>query len=286
MRILISYEDSTKQVGTPVFSNFVTVGNEWTQLSLKNLKMETFAFAQVGIVVFENTSIYIDDISVKTPVWKMAEPVGTAITVGGVQVPETPAAPVMFTFAIHIEDPQILLTDKSFFVRKTAIFEELAKIFNQHGGILTIQPEIEWVKAASTYDPDALKRLATQYNVVYSTHTHGPACKDETGQPYGSAACSEHPDWSDTLNEDDVVTYIDERIDLIESLSETTVTDHNGNFDMINKDKLVDIGDKTLSAYKQKSTQQSYDYLVTNPWRPTNTDAETDISSFLIHDPN
>lgn len=286
LRMVISYENTASLAGQPVLGNYVDVGSDWQRIIFSDTKTDNFDVAWVGLMIEENTDIYIDDVSVSVPVWKMADPPAPSAVVGGIAVPATPAAPVLFTFVIHIEDPQILLTDRAFFTRKTVIFEELAKIFHKHGGFLTIQPEIEWAKGAAAFDPDALKRLADLYHVKYSTHTHGPACKDDGGNLCGSAACSVLANPDRTLTETDVVDYIDERIRYIETMSGTTVSDHNGNFDLINKDKLAAIGVKTLSAYKKKSTQQSYDYLITNPWRPANADAETNVDAFLVHDPD
>jgi hypothetical protein len=42
----------------------------------------------------------------------------------------------------------------------------------------------------------------------------------------------------------------------------------------------------TWSAYKKWTTQETYDYLINNPWRPTQTNADQNIEAFLTHDPN
>ena len=84
----------------------------------------------------------------------------------------------------------------------------------------------------------------------------------------------------------DVAEYIQIRREKFEDLSGIPVSDHNGNFDMVHKNRLYTAGVRTLSALKISYTQKSYDYLYTNPWRPSDCDALTDIDSFLTHDPD
>ncbi|MDZ7725622.1 MAG: hypothetical protein U5R06_23060 [candidate division KSB1 bacterium] len=134
-----------------------------------------------------------------------------------------------------------------------------------------------------------MQNLTDHYNVTYSTHTHGPVCKVD-GTPYGSAYCNANhhsPGDHDThITQQDIVNYVDIRRSKFSSLSDTEITDHNGNFDMINQNLLFDIGMHTLSAFKNKNTQKSYDYLFTNPWRPSVGNALADISTFTQHDPD
>ncbi|MBT3223655.1 MAG: hypothetical protein HN348_31675, partial [Proteobacteria bacterium] len=186
---------------------------------------------------------------------------------------------------IHIEDPESVVTSEEFFRRKTAVFEELAKTLHGHGGFLTIQPELEWITGANAFMPGVPSQLVKDYNVVYSTHTHGPVCVDEqTGIPYGNKACSRHPEWSPHITDDDVVTYIADRVDAIEAAANTTVTDHNGQWDWANFYLVEQAGIKTVAAYKYE--QRSFDTLITNPWRPAQTPPKTDAEGYFVHDPD
>ncbi|MBD3385604.1 hypothetical protein GF407_11850, partial [candidate division KSB1 bacterium] len=279
--------ESTGLVKGPVYGKQYPIGSDWIEVSFTTSTTSGFRYAHAGIKVPPNSALYIDDVSVTVPVWK--EPDVGEITVGGVKVPATPVSPVNICFSIHIEDPQNLISHEGFFWRKSIVFEELARLFHQHGGFLNIQPELEWALAAGKYAPDMLSDLADKYNVTFSTHTHGPVCKEADGTPYGSAYCKahhHHPSDHDTnLDENDIVNYVQIRREKLQSLSKISVSDHNGNFDMVHKDLLSAAGVQTLSVFKSKYTQKSYDALYTNPWRPTDANALEDISLFLTHDP-
>jgi hypothetical protein len=279
--------ESNRLVSGPHYGENYDIDSGWNLVSFTTSTTSGFRYAHAGIQVPPNSTLYIDDVSVTVPVWK--EPDEGDITIGGVNVPARPVAPVNICFSIHIEDPQNLISDEGFFWRKSIVFEELARLFHQHGGFLNIQPELEWALAAEKYAPDMLTELADQYNVTFSTHTHGPVCKGADGTPYGSAYCKahhHHPSDHDTnLDENDLVNYVQIRRQKLEALSHISVRDHNGNFDMVHKDLLSTAGVQTLSVFKSKYTQKSYDALYTNPWRPSNANALEDISLFLTHDP-
>ncbi len=272
----------------PLCGEQSVIDSDWSMVSFTTSTTSGFRYAHAGIKVPPNSVLYIDDVSVTVPVWK--EPDEGEIVVGGVKVPAQPVAPVNICFSIHIEDPQNLISDERFFWRKSIVFEELAKRFHQHGGFLNIQPELEWALAAEKYAPDMLSDLAENYNATFSTHTHGPVCKKADGTPCGSAYCKAHhhhpSDHITDLDENDIVKYVEIRRQKLQALSRIAVSDHNGNFDMVNKNLLSPAGVQTLSAFKSKYTQKSYDALYINPWRPTNANALDDISLFLTHDPN
>jgi hypothetical protein len=42
----------------------------------------------------------------------------------------------------------------------------------------------------------------------------------------------------------------------------------------------------TWSAYKNWHTQETYDILINNPWRPTECNADQKIDTFVTHDPD
>ncbi|MDZ7725621.1 MAG: hypothetical protein U5R06_23055 [candidate division KSB1 bacterium] len=128
--------------------SFIEIDNSWTPIYYQTSQNNGFRYARAGISVPPNCTLYIDNVSVEVPVWK--EPTATGTTVGGVNVPPEPAAPVRIRFSIHIEDPQNLVTREDVFQKKTAVFEELARLFHEHGGFLNIQPELEWAFGSGT----------------------------------------------------------------------------------------------------------------------------------------
>lgn len=291
VRPLISFESHAQQVDGPLFGDAVLLDSTWTEITFTTSTTSGFLFAYAGIEAPENTTLYIDDLSVDVPLWSLATPDGATSTVGTITVPAAPVAPVKVCFSIHIEDPQNLVNDESYFLRKTAVFTRLAEVFHAHGGYLNIQPELEWALGANVFDrPQTLRDLATSYSVTYSTHTHGPVCYElATGIPYGSAYCAANHapgDHSRAITDAHVAQYIGIRQAMLSSASGTMVADHNGNFDLVDKDPLALKGIRTLSVFKNKYTQRSYDYLITNPWRPSDADALTDLATFLTHNHN
>lgn len=286
VRPFISFEDGNGAVVKNDYGDYVKITEEWSVVDFTSSSTSAFLFALAGIEIPSNSEVDIDDFSVKVPVWKEAEVVGGYETVGTVDVPFEPVAPVMLRFSIHIEDPQELVTDEAYFLRKTAVMKELARIFHDHGGFLNIQPELEWAIGAKRYGPDTLKDLAEQYGATYSTHTHGPVCVDSSGHPFGSAYCNDHQELSRDVTSTDVAEYVAERRETLEEMSGTKVIDHNGNFDLEEKDILYEEGIRIISGFKNHFTQRTYDYFIMNPWRPSNSNALEDIDSFITNDPS
>ncbi len=285
--LVISYEKGAKVIDE--YTETVQLSTTWTELSVTNEVKDNFEFVRFGLSIDENTKVYVDDLSVQIPMWKYANHEGATTTVGGLEVPAQPVAPVMFSILIHIEDPQELIKSESYFRRKTAVFEEVSKLFAENGGFLTIQPELEWVLGAQSYDDSqTLGRLASEYGTVYSTHTHGPRCFDQSGKPYGNEACSEPGNWDNDspITDEAVLTYVQERIETFEQASGTQVRDHNGNWDMAAKGKYGDIDLTTLSAFKSGPTQRTFSNLLTNPWRPSDANTIEDPDTVLTHDPD
>ncbi len=281
---VLTYENALGDpLGDAVLGQAVTVGNNWTEVTLSDYAMENFDWAQFGLVVGATTVLHIDDFSVKVPVWKAPTITGDTRTVGGIEVPAEPIAPVYFTVLIHLEDPQELLTNETFYRRKTAVFEEIAAILHAHGGALVIQPELEWTEGAETFWPGVAADFATNYDVTYSTHTHGPACVDDQGVPHGNKSCAANPNWSKTITDEDILEYITTRVQAFETASGTSVTDHNGQWDWASFYQVEQAGILTVTAYKYD--QRSFDTLLTNPWRPSETPPKTDPDGYLVHNP-
>lgn len=266
------------------------VGTDWTQISFE-IHNTSYEKVYLHLPLAENMQIGIDDVAIEQHVWKTAEIDGVSRNVGTIDVPVEPVAPVMFTVLIHIEDPQTVIDREDAFWRETTRMRELARVLHNHGGFLTIQPEEDWVIGSEIWAPGLLAEMAQDLGVVYSTHTHGPHCTDPEGRLRSSAECRSHQDdegWDFTPNdyEDPWVTeYVRALHDLIEDASGATVSDHNGNWEYDDISSLSQIPMLTWSAYKNRYTQQTYDMLINNPWRPSECNAALDVYRFLTHDP-
>ena len=271
--------------GAPPRQNAVEVGQDWTQITLvDDTKGSLSGHILWGLEVGPLADLYLDDASVEIPFWTMAPSGNDTRMVGGIPVPLAPAAPVHFTFVIHIEDPNALQTVEDYFQKQTAIMRELARIMHAHGGFLTIQPEQDWAQAAEAgFHPGLLAELARDYGVVYSTHTHGPNCIDPQGIPRSASDCNSNPDWDSNTDTDDEVEYVRNLRDVLSEASGTRVTDHNGNFDFPQADRFSEIPMLTWSVYKNFNYQRTYDVLINNPWRPGLGNANEDVENFLTH---
>ena len=104
------------------------------------------------------------------------------------------------------------------------------------------------------FRPDTLSKFATDYNSTYSTHSHGPICIDESGDPYGSSYCSLHPEYFQDISDSDIAEYVSIRRELLEKMSGTKVIDHNCNFDLVNNDILYDKGIRIITGFKNKNS--------------------------------
>ncbi len=283
----VFWVENPNNVGIPTRGRAVMVGPEWTHIEFTLTTTTGTDYAMLAFAVGPESTLYIDDVEIAVPFWRMAEYApGQGREVGGVTVPAAPAAPTHFNIIIHIEDPNLLHNSRAYFEEQTAIFTELARIIHEHGGFLTIQPEQDWPQAAEErFHPGLLTELARNYGVVFSNHTHGPNCLDPGGVPRSAADCSSNRDWPRSTSADDVVTYAQTMRELLSAASGTQVTDHNGNFDFTASSRLAEAGIQTLSAFKDRTTQGSYDRLINNPWRPGQGSALEDINNFLTHTP-
>jgi pimeloyl-ACP methyl ester carboxylesterase len=266
-------------------------GTEWAQVQFTFDNARGVAHAVLAIEVGPNLRLDLDDASIEAEQWKTAQQTACTRIVGGIPVPTTPAAPVHFNVLIHIEDPSLITQQEAYFQEKTAVFTELACLLHAHGGFLTIQPEEDWPLAASRFAPDTLAHLADRYAVVYSTHTHGPSCIDPDGRLRSAQDCNDCrscPGWTCVETDADPYTpiYVGALRDLISEASGTQVSDHNGNWHYQNVSALVDVGIYTRSAYKNHTTQATFEELFINPWRPSACDAVESPDTFFIHDPD
>lgn len=288
----VNFDSSNKP--NPIFTskNSFTIEEEWTEVSFESNFDHAYDYAFLSLDIPPNTSLYIDDIAIEFPQWKTVTYSGPHQNVGGIAVPTEPLAPVHINFLIHIEDPSLIQANEKYFQTKTAVFKELARIFHEHNGFLMIQPEEDWVMAAKRFDANLLQELVKDYNVSFSTHTHGPHCRDDQGRLRSYSDCNENINssgWDQSINDYEypyVVEYVRNLRDLITAASGVPVTDHNGNWEFDQASSFSEIPMTTWSAYKNWETQETYDYLINNPWRPTQVNADEDIEAFLTHDLN
>jgi hypothetical protein len=269
-----------------------TIGTDWTQVSLQAF-LKQYESAQLSLEVGPDANIQLDDFKAEQHIFQMPTySEGTSRMVGGIPVPLEPAAPVHFTVLMHIEDPAIVFEDEEAFWQNSARMSELARVIHEHGGLLTIQPEEDWPMASEIWHPGLLAELARDYGVVYSTHTHGPHCRDDQGRLRSYSDCQinqDTPGWDQTITDYEnpwVIEYVTSLRDLLEKESGTKVTDHNGNWGFAAANDFAEIPMLTRSAYKDFHTQATYDMLINNPWRPMQVDADRQIDQFLTHDPN
>jgi hypothetical protein len=288
----LNFSDTAKPTQAYGSATAYTVGTDWTQVMFETKFSQVDAYALFSLTIPPDTTLYLDDMAIEFPIWEMAEYSGVHRTVGGIPVPNEPVAPVHINFLIHIEDPASLQLNEAFFQTKTAVFRELAAIFHAHGGSLTIQPEEDWVMASDQFAPGLLKQFVQDYDVVFSTHTHGPHCRDDQGRLRSNADCNANrdtPGWDQSINDYEypyVIEYVRNLRDVITAASGVQVTDHNGNWEFDQASRFAEIPMYTWSGYKAWRTQETYDYLINNPWRPTEANADADIEAFLTHDPN
>ncbi len=291
VELTISYENGGGPVGEELVQP-VEIPADWTEIRVSNAFKENFEMVWFGLRLGPDVALHVDDFFTEIARWKLVEYDGDHATVGTIDVPSEPVAPVLFSILIHIEDPQNLVEEEVSFRQKSAVFEELSAIHAEHGGIFVIQPELEWALGSDLFDGGAmLGDLATEHGTVYSTHTHGPNCYDPDGVPQGSAVCKanqEDPTWdfASPITSEAIVQYVQTRVDHFEAASGIQVEDHNGNWDMGDMGVLADAGILTLTGFKNKEQQATFDELLTNPWRPSPVDALEEPLVFQTHDPD
>ena len=266
------------------------IDTEWTEVQFTFDNTRGVDYALFAVDIGPGRTIDIDDVAVEAEQWAPPSVCRLERTVGGIQVPLTAVTPVHFNVLIHIEDPRLITRNEQYFRLKTTVFRELARVLHEHGGFLAIQPEEDWPTAALAFAPTTLSDLARDYGVVFSTHTHGPACLDADGRLRSNQDCNECrtcPGWREIEIDTDPCTpeYIGALRELISDVSGTEVTDHNGNFHYGNTEALAEAGISTWSAFKDHNTQSTFDQLFTNPWRPSECDAIESPETFQTHDP-
>jgi hypothetical protein len=275
-----------QQGGPSHAGEWVTVGSEWTEVTLQQTFKTTIPTALLSVETTGSASV--DDISIHAPAWKRAE---GPRNVGGIQVPANPVAPFLFTVVVHVEDDLGLRLGGARWEEATVVLEKLSAVLHRHGGALTIQPEMQWlegaeVNARQTGQANRITRMAQQSGVQFSTHTHGPTCVDSQGTAYGLSDCQQHPEYSKDVSASATLAYIQARQQALQRVTGQFPTDHNGNFDLSTFTGLQSMRVATISGFKDRRDQSGLPSLYTNPWRPAGTAAAGTLDGFLQHDPN
>ena len=262
------------------------VGAAWTELTASLNADSSVRTARLQITLGPDATLHLDDARLDVPLWRVPTPAVSARSIGGVDVPPVPAAPVRWAVLLQLDRAVEPQTGEADFRERTAIAERLAALFHAHGGMLTIQTDQGWPLAAeSGLEPGLLARLAGQYGVSYSVYTHGPVCTDPNGAPRGTVDCADHPEWSRVVTDDSIMSYVGQVRGAITASAGAAPTDLSGVFDFPHTTRFAEAGILTWSAYRSGAASTTYDAFVINPWRPTEGDATINVAAFLTHAP-
>jgi hypothetical protein len=224
----------------------------WTEITKVQNVTDNAHNWTVELEIDGPADIFIDDITLTTDLYAVAE------------YPAQPAEPLYMNFVIHVENQDQFVDSESYFSARARVLEDLARIFHQHGARLVIQPELPIIEGSRLYEPGWVSRLTNEYGVTWSTHTHGPE--------------------GDDITMDDVIAYVMERVDAMETMGTGPISDHNGNFRLDDLDQLSEHGFQTLSAYKERDLQAPPAGYFISPWRPTRISPYTDETVWSTHD--
>jgi hypothetical protein len=171
-----------------------------------------------------------------------------------------PAAPLLVGFLIHVERDGAFLASPERWRYRADVIEGLAEVFAPHGAILTVQPDVSFVRAAEELEPGWLGDL-TARNVAYSVHVHA---EDEgSAQDVGDAVATARASYA---------------------MAGLRVTDMNGGFGTGPWGLVSREGIASVSAFKDPDTQAGTETSTTTPWRPPDGAGEADPDAFLVHD--
>ncbi len=180
--------------------------------------------------------------------------------------PAATPAPVLITTLIHVENVPDLTTDSSYFRAKRQLLDDLGAIFHRHGAVLTVQPEMELLTGLESLDPGFIRHLRNDYGCAFSVHTHGPQTANPSVQ--------------------DVLDYVARRKRALESLGAGDVLDLNGNFDVTDWSVFSRAGIYSMTAFKNKDTQEGTEGRYFHPWRPSPGNPYTDEAAWAVDDPS
>ncbi len=226
----------------------------WTQWQADSYILENYDYCLLRIEIRGGGRYFLDDISI------------SSVEHTPLVFPEQPKEKIRIGFLVHIEDIFSLRSDTPYYRAKTQIIKDLAELFHRHGACMNLQTELDWVLGAERMEPGLLARLHRDYAVDFSVHTHGPKGPNPS--------------------ESEVLDYIAERKLALETASGSAVTDLNGNFDLSEWSLFASIGMKSMSAFKNASTQAGYQGHYVHPWRPSPGNPFLDEAAWAVPNPS
>lgn len=170
-------------------------------------------------------------------------------------------APLRLGFLIHVEESGGFLTDPDLWSAEAQILAALSARLAAHGAILTIQPDVTFVRGAATFDATWIPaRLAE--GVAFSAHLH-----DESNglEPFEASARDARRGFAD---------------------QGVTLDDLNGGFEIAAWQTVENAGYRSISAFKRGETQLGLTQGYTTPWRVADGAGAADEAAFVTHDPD
>lgn len=184
----------------------------------------------------------------------------TSPTWAAVDLPTSPADPLQLGFLIHVEPDSAYSHDAVVWRASADILAALSQTFAAHGAALTIQADPEFLGGAARWAPGwAQDRLAE--GASFSAHFHST---DDSAEAFVHDA----GDARDVL----LALGLD-------------ATDLNGGFPSGAWSGAADLGYRSLSAYKDRYTQDGLPLGFTVPWRPPEGADSDDVDAFMSDDP-
>lgn len=165
-----------------------------------------------------------------------------------------------FAVLVHVEASSRFASDELYWRVKAEVLEGLARVLAGHGGGLAVQADIDFLRAADTWDPAFVPRMEG-LGVSWSLHFHVVG------------------DDADELERllDGALTWWAEH--------GRSPTDLNGGFGVGRWDLAAERGLRSLTAYKGADDQSELPGQAVSPWRPADTASTADAAAFMADDP-
>lgn len=177
------------------------------------------------------------------------------------EVEDTGSGTLSLGFLLHIEDHNAFVNDEAVWWRRARVAEAIVDALWAHGVKTTIQPDSTFVKGTAVWNPDWFDRMAAK-GVGWAAHLH-----DE----------SEGEDRLESAAREAKKAFANVGID---------VFDINGGFQLAIWDRFQQAGFRTMSAFKDASTQTGPPLVSVLPWRPPNGSGTENVDEFLSPDVN
>jgi hypothetical protein len=172
-----------------------------------------------------------------------------------------PTGMVRLGFLLHIEDDANFLDDEATWERRAVVVEGISAMLAAHGAQLDLQADASFVRGTTTWDPEWFAAREAE-GTVWSVHIH-----DEEG------------------GEEDAEQAIRDGREALRDAGVST-SDLNGGFAIGLWSVAEDAGIRTLTAYKDPSTQLGLPHVQIQPWRPADGTTTADPAAFMAHDPD